>query len=167
MGPVAGDVLGRPLLRDLSPVATRHRTAGTHHQGPRCRLTKHGLGHHNDTRRLEPRSKPGRRVRDPDRIKGGVDSVDAIASVHGVDCLFVGLSDLSVDLGYPAEYAHPELEAALDRLLAAARAHGVSVGIPIADLRHAADYRRRSVSFFTTSNRAMVANAMASFRASF
>ena len=97
----------------------------------------------------------------------GVDAVDSIASVPGVDCLFVGLSDLSVDLGCPAEYAHPELEAALDRVLAAGRTHGVSVGMPIADLRRAPDYRRRGVSFFTTSDRMMVANAMASFRASF
>ena len=97
----------------------------------------------------------------------GVDAVDAIASVPGVDCLFVGLSDLSVALGCPAEYAHPDLEAALDRVLAAGRAHGVPVGIPIADVARAADYRRRGVSLFTTSDRGMVANAMTSFRTSF
>ena len=97
----------------------------------------------------------------------GVDAVEAIASVPGVDCLFVGLSDLSVALGCPAEYAHPALEAALDRVLAAGRAHGVPVGIPIADVARAADYRRRGVSLFTTSDRGMVANAMTSFRTSF
>ena len=85
----------------------------------------------------------------------------------GVDCLFVGLSDLSVDLGCPAEYAHPDLEAALDRVLAAGRANGVAVGIPIADFSRAADYRRRGVSFFTTNDRGIVANGMKSFLASF
>ena len=96
-----------------------------------------------------------------------VDQVDAIAAVVGVDSLFVGLSDLSVDLGCPAEYAHPDLEAALDRVLAAGRAHGVAVGIPIADFSRAADYRRRGVSFFTTTDRGIVANGMKSFLASF
>lgn len=99
--------------------------------------------------------------------RAGVDQVDAIAAVTGVDSLFVGLSDLSVDLGCPAQYAHPDVEAALDRVLAAGRDHGVAVGIPIADLSRAADYRRRGVSFFTTNDRGIVANGMASFLASF
>ena len=97
----------------------------------------------------------------------GVDAVEAIAAVPGVDCLFVGLSDLSVDLGVPAQFTHPELDAALDRVIAAGRAHSVPIGIPIADLTRADDYRRRGVSFFTTTDRGVVAHGMASFRASF
>jgi 2-keto-3-deoxy-L-rhamnonate aldolase RhmA len=97
----------------------------------------------------------------------GVDQVEAIAAVTGVDALFVGLSDLSVDLGCPVEYAHADVEAALDRVLAAGRAHGVAVGVPIADFSRAADYRRRGVSFFTTTDRAIVARGMTSFLAAF
>ena len=99
--------------------------------------------------------------------RAGVEQVEAIAAVPGVDSLFVGLSDLSIDLGYPAQYVHADVEAALDRVLAAGRAHGVAVGIPIADFSRAADYRRRGVSFFTTTDRGIVAHGMASFLASF
>lgn len=99
--------------------------------------------------------------------RAGVAEADAIARIPGVDCLFVGLSDLSVDLGCPAQYAHPDLEAQLDLVLAAGREHGVAVGIPIADLDRIGGYRRRGVSFFTTTDRGIVANGMAAFRARF
>ena len=97
----------------------------------------------------------------------GVDAAEAIAAVSGVDCLFVGLSDLSVDLGHPAEYAQPDVDAALDAVIAAGREHGVAVGIPIADMSRIDEYRRRGVSLFATSDRGIVATAMAGFRSSF
>ncbi len=99
--------------------------------------------------------------------RAGVDEAMAIAAVPGVDCLFVGLSDLSVDLGRPAEYAHPEVDAALDAVISAGREHGVTVGIPIADMSRVDEYRRRGVSLFATSDRGIVAAAMAGYRASF
>lgn len=99
--------------------------------------------------------------------RAGADQADAIAAVAGVDCVFVGLSDLSVDLGYPAQYAHPEVDAALDEVIEAGRAHGVAVGIPIADMSRIDEYRRRGVSFFATSDRGIVASGMAAFRSSF
>lgn len=95
-----------------------------------------------------------------------IDQVEAIAAVPGVDCLFVGLSDLSADLGVPGDFRHPQVEAALDRTIAATRAHGVPVGIPIADFSLADAYRERGVSLFATTDRAVVATGMAAFKAS-
>jgi 2-dehydro-3-deoxyglucarate aldolase/4-hydroxy-2-oxoheptanedioate aldolase len=97
----------------------------------------------------------------------GVDNVEAIAAVPGVDCLFVGLSDLSVDFGCPGQYAHADVETALDQVLTAGKANGVAVGIPIANFDLADAYRERGVSFFATTDRAVVVNGMASFKASF
>lgn len=93
-----------------------------------------------------------------------IDQVEAIAAVTGVDCLFVGLSDLSADLGVPGDFRHPDVEAALDRVIAAARTHGVPVGVPIADLSRRDSYRERGVSLFATTDRAVVANGMTAFR---
>lgn len=97
----------------------------------------------------------------------GVDAAPAIAAVPGVDCVFVGLSDLSVDLGCPAQYAHPELDAALDAVIDAARPHGVAIGVPIADMSRVGEYRERGVSLFTTTDRGVVATGMAGFRSHF
>jgi 2-dehydro-3-deoxyglucarate aldolase len=92
-----------------------------------------------------------------------VAEVEEMAAVPGVDCLFVGLSDLSVDLGVPGEFRHPDVEAALDRVIAAARARGIAVGVPISDFTLAAGYRERGVTLFATTDRGIVATGMANY----
>jgi 2-keto-3-deoxy-L-rhamnonate aldolase RhmA len=58
----------------------------------------------------------------------GVKNADAIAAVEGVDCLWVGHFDLSVGLGIPGEFEHPDFKAAIDRTVKAARSHGKALG---------------------------------------
>ena len=65
-------------------------------------------------------------------------NVEAIAAVPGVDVLFVGPRDLSHALGVPGRIDAPEYRAALERVVAAARAAGVSAGV-LASGREAAE----------------------------
>jgi 2-dehydro-3-deoxyglucarate aldolase/4-hydroxy-2-oxoheptanedioate aldolase len=58
----------------------------------------------------------------------GVEKVEAIAATPGVDVLWVGHFDLSASLGIPGEFAHPAFRAATQRIVAAARAHGLGLG---------------------------------------
>ncbi|KAK8180117.1 Pyruvate/Phosphoenolpyruvate kinase-like domain-containing protein [Phyllosticta capitalensis] len=62
--------------------------------------------------------------------RAGVDNVDAIAAVEGVDMLFIGPNDLAQSLlGYtPARGDEPEFVSALDKIVAAGRKHGKWVG---------------------------------------
>lgn len=59
----------------------------------------------------------------------GVDAVDEILSVEGVDVAFVGENDLSSAMGYPGEKDHPDVAAATASVKAAADEHGVVPGI--------------------------------------
>lgn len=59
----------------------------------------------------------------------GIEALDAIAAVDGVDCLFVGPSDLAAALGHLGNAAHPDVQAAIARVFACARAHGKPCGI--------------------------------------
>jgi 2-dehydro-3-deoxyglucarate aldolase len=59
----------------------------------------------------------------------GVEAVDAIAQVDGVDGLFIGPSDLSASLGHFGNPRHPDVQRAMQRVLDAARACGKPVGI--------------------------------------
>jgi len=43
----------------------------------------------------------------------GIDNIEAIAAVEGVDMLFVGPSDISTNLGYAKQRDHPEVKAVL------------------------------------------------------
>jgi 2-dehydro-3-deoxyglucarate aldolase/4-hydroxy-2-oxoheptanedioate aldolase len=54
----------------------------------------------------------------------GVEAIDEIISVPGIDVAFVGHMDLSVSLGFPGQYDHPKFAAAVDRVIAACKKHG-------------------------------------------
>ncbi len=58
-----------------------------------------------------------------------VDNIDAIAAIDGVDVLFVGPLDLSINTGLPDMFADPKYVAKLDAVAKAAKKHGKSAGI--------------------------------------
>lgn len=64
---------------------------------------------------------------------GGLEAVEAIAAVPGVDVLFVGPRDLSHAMGIPGQTQDPAFQAALRRVVAAARDAGVAAGILVGD----------------------------------
>jgi len=60
--------------------------------------------------------------------KAGVENVDAIAAVPGVDVLWLGHFDLSNFLGIPGEFSHPVFQDAIRRIVGAAKQHGKAAG---------------------------------------
>lgn len=58
-----------------------------------------------------------------------LDNLEAIASVDGIDGVFIGPADLSASLGHPGNAGHPDMEATIDRALATIRACGKAPGI--------------------------------------
>jgi 2-keto-3-deoxy-L-rhamnonate aldolase RhmA len=77
----------------------------------------------------------------------GVNNVDAIAAVDGVDGLEIGHVDLSVDLGIPGQYDHPRLHDALRAIAAAARKHGKSFAWGYGSVGTLEDARRMGADF--------------------
>ncbi len=59
----------------------------------------------------------------------GVDNADLIAQVDGVDALFIGPADLSANLGHMGQPHSPAVQAAITRVLDAAKRHGKAAGI--------------------------------------
>jgi 4-hydroxy-2-oxoheptanedioate aldolase len=53
-----------------------------------------------------------------------IEVLDDILKVDGIDAIFVGPNDLSISLGIPDQYDHPDYEAALRRIIATCQAHG-------------------------------------------
>ena len=69
----------------------------------------------------------------------GLQNLEAIAAVEGVDGLFIGPSDLAAALGHLGNNAHPEVRAAIEDALRRISKTGKASGIlaPIeADARH-------------------------------
>lgn len=59
----------------------------------------------------------------------GLDSLEEIATVDGIDALFVGPSDLAAALGYLGQPNHPEVKATVTNALARIQATGRSAGV--------------------------------------
>ncbi len=93
-------------------------------------------------------------VEDPE----AVENVEAIAAVPGVDCVFIGPTDLSVGLGYPGETSHPVVTAAFDRIRrAVASKPKVRLGSFARDGRDARAWVARGASFIALAATTLIA----------
>jgi len=81
----------------------------------------------------------------------GVDNIDGIAALDGVDCLWVGHFDLSVSLGIPGDFAHPAFTAAMDRIVEAAKKHNKSVGRLVPNVQQGIDFNAQGFDFICYS----------------
>jgi 2-keto-3-deoxy-L-rhamnonate aldolase RhmA len=60
--------------------------------------------------------------------RAGLDNVEAIAAVDGVDVIWLGHFDLTNFLGISGQFSHPQYRDAVKRIAAAAKKHGKSAG---------------------------------------
>jgi len=79
--------------------------------------------------------------------KDGVENIDEIVSVPGVDGVFIGPYDLSCSLGIPGEINHPLVEAARKKVVAAAKKAGVALGSHVVPLNPAEMKKRRKEGY--------------------
>ncbi len=64
----------------------------------------------------------------------GVDQVDRIAAVDGIDVLWIGHFDLTASLGIPGQFEHPDYLRSVDRVLDACHRNGKTAGIMATDV---------------------------------
>ncbi len=81
----------------------------------------------------------------------GVENIDAIAAVDGIDCLFIGRADLTVALGAESPAA-PEVVAAVERVCRAGRHFGRPTGMFLSDLRELPHWRELGATVFILSS---------------
>ena len=61
--------------------------------------------------------------------KEGLENIEEIAKVPGIDSIFIGAFDLSQSLGVAGDITHPVVEEAIERILNACKNNGVIPGI--------------------------------------
>jgi 2-keto-3-deoxy-L-rhamnonate aldolase RhmA len=94
-----------------------------------------------------------------------INNVESIAAVAGVDVLFVGLTDLSLDLGVPAQYDHPKVVQSLDQVLQVARSAGLTVGVPVASAGMARQALQQGVQYIVANDIRVLTDGMGTFLA--
>lgn len=58
-----------------------------------------------------------------------LNNLENLLAVKGLDAVFIGPHDLSVSMGLPEEYDHPDFEKAVTYIINSCRSNGISVGI--------------------------------------
>jgi 2-keto-3-deoxy-L-rhamnonate aldolase RhmA len=84
--------------------------------------------------------------------RDGIKNLDAILANPHVDVLFLGMYDLSVSYGQPGDFRHPDVAAAVETALAAARRHGKTAGMYVPDAKTAEPWAARGMRFFETAS---------------
>lgn len=74
-------------------------------------------------------------------------NLEAIASVEGVDGVFIGPSDLAADLGHLGNPGHPDVQSVIEEAIGRIRSCGKPVGMLIADESLANRYLELGASF--------------------
>ena len=77
----------------------------------------------------------------------GVEAVDLIAAVDGIDLLFIGHSDLTSDYGCYKKFSDPRILAAEARIIDAARRNGKYVGMVLRPGMDLNEYLKKGVNF--------------------
>ena len=81
----------------------------------------------------------------------GLANVEAIAAVDGVDVVHVGCNDLLTAMGLPGKFGCPEIMAAMERVIAAAKKHNKFAGLGgDRDLDRQRGLIKKGVRFVTT-----------------
>lgn len=92
----------------------------------------------------------------------GLENVEEIAAVPGLDVLHVGSNDLLVNMGKPGQFDDPEIIAAQERVTAACKANGIVAGIGgNRDVARQANAVRKGARFLTTQTDIAFLNAAA------
>lgn len=77
-----------------------------------------------------------------------VEKIDEIAATKGVDVIFIGTNDLSYSMGFRGKLDNPAYQAAVRKIVVAAKKHGKPVGRPAGTPEQIKQYLDEGFTFF-------------------
>ena len=80
--------------------------------------------------------------------KLGCENAEEIINVPGVDMVYIGLGDLSIDMGYPDNKNHPAIVDAMSHILNICKQNKIPMGTTASDITQAKLWIERGVKFF-------------------
>lgn len=78
----------------------------------------------------------------------GVEQIEEIAALPGIDVLFIGVSDLSFSLGLRGRQDDPLLDQAIAKIISAAKRHGKWLGRPASSAEEVKSFYAQGFQFF-------------------
>jgi 4-hydroxy-2-oxoheptanedioate aldolase len=100
----------------------------------------------------------------------GIENLDKILSVDGIDGAVIGRGDISADMGMPGKTNHPEVLKQVEKMIAACRKRNKIPGLLVQDIASAKEWIRKGVRLVPFSNEVAMlidtaANAVQEIRA--
>lgn len=86
----------------------------------------------------------------------GVENVDAIAAVKGIDAILIGPFDLSASMGKPGKIASPDVQAAIARVRQVVAQRGIPLGIFCPTIESAIQALAENYSFIPVASDTLV-----------
>lgn len=81
----------------------------------------------------------------------GVENLDEILEVEGIDIIFIGPTDLAASMGYGADLMHPEVKKTISLVKGKALALNKKVGILGINIEVLKNYKNEGFSYLTTN----------------
>ena len=79
--------------------------------------------------------------------KTGIDNLDEILAVDGVDGIFIGPADMAASYGHLGESGHPEVQEAISAAISKITSSGKAAGILTTEPELAESYRQQGATF--------------------
>jgi 4-hydroxy-2-oxoheptanedioate aldolase len=86
----------------------------------------------------------------------GIERLDEIMAVAGIDVLFIGAFDLSTSLGISGQLTHPRLLNAVGNIVQRAKAEGINVGLWMREPEQVGPWIAQGVQMITVANTNMI-----------
>ena len=94
-----------------------------------------------------------------------VTNIEAIVATPGVDVILVGTNDLSIELGHPGEFEHPDFVDSVERIARCVKRHDKILGVAgiynRPDIMHKFIHQHRARFVLVQMDLALVAKATA------
>lgn len=82
----------------------------------------------------------------------GVGNAEVIASVEGLDGIFIGPNDLASDFGQPGEFRTANMMDAIDKVISASKKYSKSCGIITSDIPFIKECREKGMTLFSCNS---------------
>ncbi len=80
----------------------------------------------------------------------GYEKAAEIISTRGVDMVYIGPGDFSIEMGHPGDYDHPQVAGPMSEMVAICAKHGVPFGTTASSAEAAGAWIKKGARFFET-----------------
>jgi 4-hydroxy-2-oxoheptanedioate aldolase len=89
-----------------------------------------------------------------------IDALPEIAKVPEIDVIFIGPTDLSLSLGHPGDFKHPEVQQAFDRIIRIVQNSGKALGVLAATTEASLEWRAMGARYIMSVFEAIMGPAI-------